>query len=49
MPLHGASADALCCSGSPRTVRELADHGIPVCDPVGLLPSKRTGWAASGP
>jgi 3-methyl-2-oxobutanoate hydroxymethyltransferase len=51
MPLYKAGADGVYCSGSLRTVRELADHGIPVCGHVGLIPSKRTwtgGFKAVG-
>lgn len=51
MPLFKAGADGVYCSGSLRTVRELADHGIPVCGHVGLIPSKRTwtgGFKAVG-
>ena len=51
MPLVKAGADAVYCSGSLRTVRELADHAIPVCGHVGLIPSKRTwtgGFKAVG-
>ena len=51
MPLMKAGADALYCSGSLKTVRELADHAIPVCGHVGLIPSKATwtgGFKAVG-
>lgn len=51
MPLFRAGADGIYCSGSLRTVRELADHGIPVCGHVGLIPPKRTwtgGFRAVG-
>lgn len=51
MPLVKAGADAVYCSGSLRTVRELSEHGIPVCGHVGLIPSKRTwtgGFKAVG-
>lgn len=51
MPLMKAGADALYCSGSLKTIRELADHGIPVCGHVGLIPSKATwtgGFKAVG-
>lgn len=51
MPLMKQGADAVYCSGSLRTVRELADHGIPVCGHVGLIPSKATwtgGFKAVG-
>lgn len=50
-PLMKAGADALYCSGSLGTVRALADHGIPVCGHVGLIPSKHTwtgGFKAVG-
>ena len=46
---HGA--DGVYCSGSLQTVRALADHAIPVCGHVGLIPSKRTwtgGFKAVG-
>lgn len=51
MPLMAAGADALYCSGSLKTVRELADNAIPVCGHVGLIPSKATwtgGFKAVG-
>ena len=51
MPLYKAGADAVYCSGSLKTVRELADHAIPVCGHVGLIPSKATwtgGFKAVG-
>ncbi|MEO8241060.1 MAG: 3-methyl-2-oxobutanoate hydroxymethyltransferase [bacterium] len=51
MPLYKAGADAVYCSGSLGTVRELADHAIPVCGHVGLIPSKATwtgGFKAVG-
>lgn len=51
MPLYKAGADGVYCSGSLRTIRELSDHGIPVCGHVGLIPSKRTwtgGFKAVG-
>lgn len=50
-PLWKHGADAFYCSGSLGTVRALADHGLPVCGHVGLIPSKRTwtgGWKAVG-
>ena len=50
-PLFKHSADAVYCSGSLQTVRALADHGIPVCGHVGLIPSKATwtgGFKAVG-
>ncbi len=50
-PLMKVGADAVYCSGSLGTVRALADHGIPVCGHVGLIPSKRTwtgGFKAVG-
>ncbi len=46
-----ASADAVYCSASLKTVRALADEGIPVCGHSGLIPSKRTwtgGFKAVG-
>lgn len=51
MPLYKAGADGVYCSGSLKTVRELADHAIPVCGHVGLIPSKATwtgGFKAVG-
>ncbi len=51
MPLWKHGADAFYCSGSLQTVRTLADHGLPVCGHVGLIPSKRTwtgGFKAVG-
>ncbi|TNC69145.1 3-methyl-2-oxobutanoate hydroxymethyltransferase [Rubellimicrobium roseum] len=50
-PLYKHGADAVYCSGSLKTVRALAEHGIPVCGHVGLIPSKRTwtgGFKAVG-
>jgi 3-methyl-2-oxobutanoate hydroxymethyltransferase len=50
-PLFKAGADAFYCSGSLTTVRAMADHGLPVCGHVGLIPSKRTwtgGFRAVG-
>lgn len=50
-PLMKHGADGVYCSGSLQTVRALADHGIPVCGHVGLIPSKRTwtgGFKAVG-
>ncbi len=50
-PLFKAGADGVYCSGSLQTVRALADHGIPVCGHVGLIPSKATwtgGFRAVG-
>ncbi|OYU18116.1 MAG: 3-methyl-2-oxobutanoate hydroxymethyltransferase [Rhodobacteraceae bacterium PARR1] len=50
-PLYKAGADAFYCSGSLQTVRALADHGMPVCGHVGLIPSKATwtgGFKAVG-
>lgn len=41
-PLFKLGADAIYCSGSLKTVRALADHGIPVCGHVGLVPPKST-------
>ncbi len=46
---HGA--DGFYCSGSLQTVRAMADHGLPVCGHVGLIPSKATwtgGFKAVG-
>jgi 3-methyl-2-oxobutanoate hydroxymethyltransferase len=51
MPLFKHGADAFYCSGSLATVRALADHALPVCGHVGLIPSKRTwtgGFRAVG-
>ncbi len=50
-PLFKAGADGFYCSGSLQTVRAMADHGLPVCGHVGLIPSKRTwtgGFKAVG-
>ena len=50
-PLYGHGADGFYCSGSLQTVRAMADHGLPVCGHVGLIPSKRTwtgGFKAVG-
>jgi 3-methyl-2-oxobutanoate hydroxymethyltransferase len=50
-PLYKAGADGFYCSGSLQTVRAMADHGLPVCGHVGLIPSKRTwtgGFKAVG-
>jgi 3-methyl-2-oxobutanoate hydroxymethyltransferase len=50
-PLVKHGADAVYCSGSLGTVKALADHAIPVCGHVGLIPSKRTwtgGFKAVG-
>jgi 3-methyl-2-oxobutanoate hydroxymethyltransferase len=41
-PLFKHGADAVYCSGSLKTIRALADHGIPVCGHVGLVPPKAT-------
>jgi 3-methyl-2-oxobutanoate hydroxymethyltransferase len=51
LPLYAHGADAVYCSGSLAAVRLLAEHGIPVCGHVGLIPSKRTwtgGFRAVG-
>lgn len=51
MPLIKAGADGVYCSGSISTVRELAEHAVPVCGHVGLIPSKATwtgGFKAVG-
>jgi 3-methyl-2-oxobutanoate hydroxymethyltransferase len=50
-PLFKHGADAFYCSGSLHTVKAMADHGLPVCGHVGLIPSKRTwtgGFKAVG-
>ncbi|MFN3577601.1 MAG: 3-methyl-2-oxobutanoate hydroxymethyltransferase [Tabrizicola sp.] len=50
-PLCKHGADGFYCSGSLATVRAMADHGLPVCGHVGLIPSKRTwtgGFKAVG-
>jgi 3-methyl-2-oxobutanoate hydroxymethyltransferase len=50
-PLYKHGADAFYCSGSLATIRAMADHGLPVCGHVGLIPSKRTwtgGFRAVG-
>ena len=50
-PLFKHGADAFYCSGSIATIRAMADHGLPVCGHVGLIPSKATwtgGFKAVG-
>jgi 3-methyl-2-oxobutanoate hydroxymethyltransferase len=50
-PLFKHGADGFYCSGSLATVRAMADHALPVCGHVGLIPSKRTwtgGFKAVG-
>ena len=50
-PLFKHGADAVYCSGSLKTVKALAENGIPVCGHVGLIPSKATwtgGFKAVG-
>lgn len=50
-PLFKNGADGFYCSGSLQTVRAMADHGLPVCGHVGLIPSKATwtgGFKAVG-
>lgn len=50
-PLFKHGADGFYCSGSLQTVKAMADHGLPVCGHVGLIPSKRTwtgGFKAVG-
>jgi 3-methyl-2-oxobutanoate hydroxymethyltransferase len=50
-PLFKQGADAFYCSGSMATIRAMADHGLPVCGHVGLIPSKATwtgGFKAVG-
>jgi len=50
-PLYKHGADGFYCSGSMATIRAMADHGLPVCGHVGLIPSKRTwtgGFKAVG-
>jgi 3-methyl-2-oxobutanoate hydroxymethyltransferase len=50
-PLYKHGADAFYCSGSLATVRAMADHALPVCGHVGLIPSKSTwtgGFRAVG-
>ncbi len=50
-PLYKHGADGFYCSGSLATIRAMADHGLPVCGHVGLIPSKRTwtgGFKAVG-
>lgn len=51
IPLYKAGADGFYCNGSLKTIRELADHGLPVCGHVGLIPAKATwtgGFKAVG-
>ena len=50
-PLYKHGADGFYCSGSLSTIRAMADHALPVCGHVGLIPSKRTwtgGFKAVG-
>ncbi len=50
-PLFKHGADGFYCSGSLQTVKAMADHGLPVCGHVGLIPSKATwtgGFKAVG-
>jgi 3-methyl-2-oxobutanoate hydroxymethyltransferase len=50
-PLYKHGADGFYCSGSLATIRAMADHSLPVCGHVGLIPSKRTwtgGFKAVG-
>jgi 3-methyl-2-oxobutanoate hydroxymethyltransferase len=50
-PLFKHGADGFYCSGSLATIRAMADHGLPICGHVGLIPSKRTwtgGFKAVG-
>lgn len=50
-PLFKHGADGFYCSGSLHTIRAMADHALPVCGHVGLIPSKRTwtgGFKAVG-
>ncbi len=50
-PLFKHGADGFYCSGSLQTIRAMADHALPVCGHVGLIPSKRTwtgGYKAVG-
>ncbi|RAZ91571.1 3-methyl-2-oxobutanoate hydroxymethyltransferase [Mesorhizobium hawassense] len=49
--LRAASADAMYCSASLRTIRRLRDEHIPVCGHVGLIPAHATwtgGFKAVG-
>lgn len=50
-PLYKHGADGFYCSGTLTTIRAMADHALPVCGHVGLIPSKRTwtgGFKAVG-
>lgn len=50
-PLFKHGADGFYCSGALQTVRAMAEHGLPVCGHVGLIPSKATwtgGFKAVG-
>ncbi len=50
-PLFKHGADGFYCSGALQTIRAMADHALPVCGHVGLIPSKRTwtgGFRAVG-
>ena len=42
-PLFENGADCIYCQGSLESVKILAEHGIPVCGHVGLVPPK-TSW-----
>jgi len=49
--LYQAGADAVYCSSSLGTIHTLAEHHIPVCGHVGLIPSRATwtgGFKAVG-
>jgi len=41
-PLFEHGADCIYCQGSLESVKALAEHGIPVCGHVGLVPPKTT-------
>jgi 3-methyl-2-oxobutanoate hydroxymethyltransferase len=41
-PLFKHGADCIYCQGSLESVKALAEHGIPVCGHVGLVPPKTT-------
>ncbi|NTT88019.1 3-methyl-2-oxobutanoate hydroxymethyltransferase [Tabrizicola fusiformis] len=42
MPLVAHGADAVYCGGSLQSIKLLAEHGVPACGHVGLVPPKWT-------
>lgn len=45
MPLMLQGADAVYCGGSLKSIQLLAEHGVPACGHVGLVPPK---WTCTG-